>query len=130
MDRRIPEYQEALLYQHIRLREFDRSEPSRLVRNEANVGLAASHGVDHHRGAGNRLEVERLANFLGEFAGEIKRYATHFAGVSIANCLCRIGGQIGCAQRARRRDVGLRICDGYSGNQKSCRPNRFHDTPL
>jgi hypothetical protein len=80
-------------------RELDGSEPGRLVRNEANVGLPASHGVDHHRGAGSRLEVERLANSLSEFAGEIKRFATHFAGVSIANSLCRIGGQIGCAQR-------------------------------
>jgi hypothetical protein len=81
--------------------------------------MPAWHGVNHCRRAGSRLEVERFANSLGELAGEIKRYATHFAGLRIANCLCRIGGQIGCAQRACRRDVALRICDGDSGNQNS-----------
>jgi len=68
-----------LVHQHIGLREIDRAEPRRLKGDEADIGLPRAHGLDHRRWILDRLEVERLADALSQFGGEIEGRSPHLA---------------------------------------------------
>ena len=63
-ERRVAEHQEALLHQHVGLRELDGAKPRRLVGDEADVGLSALDRLDHRRRIGGGLDIERFADPL------------------------------------------------------------------
>jgi hypothetical protein len=104
-DRPVVTHQKALPHQHVGLRKFHRAGARGRVGDEADVGLALTHRIDHALRARRRRKRQRHADAARELAGEVGRSAANVTARRVARRLRLIAGEIDGAQRAGRRDL-------------------------